>query len=60
MDTKNKVQDRTKWKKALKNKEKGDHRVAVFEKKKKKKKKKLGGEWQSGKKKKKNLKKTKK
>jgi hypothetical protein len=38
MDTKNKVRDKTKWKRALKNKEKGNHRASVFEEKKKKKK----------------------
>jgi hypothetical protein len=36
MDTKNKVQDKTKWKRVSKNKKKGDHCVAVFEKRKKK------------------------
>jgi hypothetical protein len=36
MDTKNKVYDKTKWKRALRNKEKGNHHAPVFEEKKNK------------------------
>jgi hypothetical protein len=55
MDTKNKVQNETKWKKALKNKEKGT--IMQLFLKKRRKKMKRAGEWQSEKRKKKRKKK---